>query len=513
MNASILEHWDPSRHESFLLCRASIHETIYEDFRGGNETIVCFPIIAGTEQDGMFDIDLPKSMTITYRTSLRSGCLFLRIYNSTLSDASIVVNSCSRFIVVSSLLHCHRPVVKTIGSITVAVVRISTVDSTPKHSVQKLQKQFSGEGINFRTQIDKCSFGQLQVTPVGFYDVTLNQSIADFIGSPTQLLMAAQAHMKHIMIISSVSVLADKILFCFPPGTGSWIASSAPFHSQMRLNSDWCLSLSASMRQFVNLLGLDHASLDESVNASSSLNVGEVNRHSKWPMQCFNGAQSWQLGWYSNRTLHVDPLEDGPQIVKLAAFVDFEMTGFDEPVLVNLSDELILQFNRAKMFNNDTQDWPDRVTVTRLGEYGQINDTGLDVGDEFEVSDFQEHNATLRVSVCSSVVGTPFISPDIMIVVIALDDDFKCDKPTKTTSFPTVPSSSLPPSQMPTVGNSGTSTSAPTVMPTPKRSETPSRTPTPMEPVTFVWRSVKVAAVSGAVSVLAGGIIFCLTKS
>jgi hypothetical protein len=230
-----------------------------------------------------------------------------------------------------------------------------------------------------------------------------------------------------------------------------------------------------------------------------------------WPQTCYNAVDNWRLGWYAARTVDVDPWRDGSQIVKLAALVDFELTSIDEPVLVSVAPEWILQYNRAKSFNVDTQQSPNTVTLSRLdmNGLGRWNNTssGLSVGDSVEVTMMSQSESAgsqsrtvLRITFCSRVDGKASSSPDVAIVTVALGGDLTCgiiiDALTSPSLAPSTPAVSSPPSLTPTV----------------EASQSPSHTPTPLEPLPLFWRCIKVAAVSGALSVAMGGIVLCLTN-
>ena len=64
--------------------------------------------------------------------------------------------------------------------------------------------------------------------------------------------------------------------------------------------------------------------------------------------KCFNGFQSYQFGWYGQRTKLFDPMVEGKRLSYHAAFVDLQKTNPFEPVLLLLDNTYFIQFNRAK---------------------------------------------------------------------------------------------------------------------------------------------------------------------
>merc|ERR1712232_221058 len=85
-----------------------------------------------------------------------------------------------------------------------------------------------------------------------------------------------------------------------------------------------------------------------------------------WPLKCFNGHKNWLLGWYESRhyTIDPDPLVHGAKLLKLAAFVDYNMTNWSDHVIINVADTYFLLYNRATKFNIHTEEKRDQVTIT-----------------------------------------------------------------------------------------------------------------------------------------------------
>jgi hypothetical protein len=147
----------------------------------------------------------------------------------------------------------------TMGTKTVAIVRVSTLDSAPTATREDLLQLMDPFGINFRTQYDKCSFGQLQWTlaETGFIDVTIPNYINSFPSGST-LVAAAQDLIiqQGLMPAPDFQSWADRVLFCLAPGTGDWAASAGVNHWRAQFNNDWCLSLSANMHEVGHTIGL-----------------------------------------------------------------------------------------------------------------------------------------------------------------------------------------------------------------------------------------------------------------
>jgi len=82
--------------------------------------------------------------------------------------------------------------------------------------------------------------------------------------------------------------------------------------------------------------------------------MGFGEKDTAWPRKCYNGVKNWQLKWYEDRQIRVNPFK--AYFITLAAFVDYEKATSEEPCLVNIGNMYFIQFNRARKFNHDTEE-------------------------------------------------------------------------------------------------------------------------------------------------------------
>jgi hypothetical protein len=324
----------------------------------------------------------------------------------------------------------------TSGEKTITVVRVSTIDSVPSYSAQEMQDRLFGQNIGLQTQYFACSFGQLiwKLSPAGVIDIMIDDSVTNY-NTGTSLVSAATEYMKNVMGINSPSELSDKVMYCLPPGTGTWAASAAVNHWRAQFNDKWCLSLTATMHEIGHTIGLLHSNENGVPYGDSTGYMSAGHLQQEWPRKCFNSVNNWHLGWYSERSVTVNPLIDGSVYYALASFVDYPKASESEPVLVNIADVYFLQYNDAKDFNVDTEEKQNLVLVTE--DLGGSTDAkaGLDVSNRFEAPNFQNSGRTLIIEVCSKAVGNEN-SPDIIYVSIAMDISL-CSSTTAIASFPT----------------------------------------------------------------------------
>ena len=315
---------------------------------------------------------------------------------------------------------------------SVAVIRVSTSDSTPTPSRDELQSVlFSPSGINFVNQYNAISFGKLQfnLAPAGVVEIQVPSPVSSFATS-IDLVIAAQEQIKSIYQIDEVAVLADKVLMCLPPGTGNWAASAGVNHWRAQFNDQWCTSLSGTMHELGHTMGLLHARADGVEYADRTGYMGSGYPSSTFPVKAFNGYNSWSFGWYSDRHFTHYPQNDGGKVLQIASIVDYNLAAADEYVVVSINDQFFLQFNEQKGFNIDTEQKQNQVTVTEGLADGTDSRAGLDPeGSAFTVANFNGSGQTLTIEACRRSIGSNGAS--IMAVSISLGQSL-CTTPSPT---------------------------------------------------------------------------------
>jgi Gametolysin peptidase M11 len=418
-----------AHHVASIICRITVENTQLANGTT-HELTLCITIHKGVEEDHILPIDLQESFLVSNRRVLVEGRLFVQISDITVhgSGHHIEMTDKSALRVLSTqdvADHYARGTIRgrrlptkaevtvppTEGNKTIAIVRISAPGSPNRFPKARLEKVWFGSDRSFQTQMSACSFGQLNWRSAGVHDVRLLQNVSTF-ASREEMQFAVEQQLRN-QTGGSMTELADKVVFCYPKNSpGEWLASASLHGWRAMFNDGWCGSLSAAMHEIGHTVGLLHSGKSDTEKWEYSDTTGYMGYSilsSNTPHKCFNGYNHWQLGWYPGRRR---TLAIRPTVIRLTAFVDYEIAARNEPVLVKVANNLFLQYNRAKSFNSETPMYPDRVTVTRMRLDGRSeNMAGLAKGESFTTK------ANTTIKACSAVSGRS--GQDIMIVSIA----------------------------------------------------------------------------------------------
>ena len=418
-----------------VICRVSVFGTSFAEEQEDpteHSQIKCIPIVNGDELDFEVPLEFPMSFVEEHKAEIEQGTLIISVSNARLSvddwqielhqtdsEINVIEDQSGKY---RHLQERHR---RTEGVLKVAVIRVTTTDSGPQGaaaSVQSITNTMFTNGINFVSQYDACSFGKLKwqlAEPV--FEVKLPGSLATYNRDAATLVTAVQQQLKSQRGLAVASDLADKVIMCLPPGTGDWAASAGVNHWRAQMNNEWCTSLSGTMHELGHTLGLLHSNANGVAYADRSGYMGSGYTDTVKPRKCFNGYQSHHFGWYSDKEVKVNPVSKG-ELVRLAAFVDYDKAASNESVLINVLDKYFLLFNRAELFNQETEQLQNLVTITEPLSTGTEMRGGLGAGQSYDIPNFQGSGQTLKIKVCREETGQGS-SADVMVVSIAMNSD------------------------------------------------------------------------------------------
>jgi hypothetical protein len=117
---------------------------------------------------------------------------------------------------------------------------------------------------------------------------------------------------------------------------------------------------------------------------------------------CYNAAKSWQIGWYNDRKVMLNPKTalasnaNWGTIVTLVGIADYQNVA-DIPVVLKLEtgtdNDYFIAFNRAVGINADNVEADNEVTVISTGQNGEAGSQSylratLIVGEQYVISNF-----------------------------------------------------------------------------------------------------------------------------
>lgn len=145
-----------------------------------------------------------------------------------------------------------------------------------------------------------------------------------------------------------------------------------------------------------------------------------------YPSTCFNGANHFQMGWYSDRVTTLDP--DNIEIVTIAAFSDYDLTVKNLDYVIARTGDYYIQYNRATGMNAETQEFQNDLTVVHQ------RDDRTDIIAALQRNDsdpwrkmFQGtlHGKSWVIEICSVIAGTSS-TPDRLEVAMGYGTEPPC---------------------------------------------------------------------------------------
>lgn len=130
---------------------------------------------------------------------------------------------------------------------------------------------------------------------------------------------------------------------------------------------------------------------------------------------CFNAAKNWQIGWYNDRRLLINPISEPTKTVTLVGIAEY-LKQSSHPVVVKLEtglpDDYFVGFNRAILANAQNDEGDNLVTViqvnTNNGEgYSQsylkakLGFAGDATGTSYTITNFGGTGVALKITVLS----------------------------------------------------------------------------------------------------------------
>jgi hypothetical protein len=374
----------------------------------------------------------------------------------------------------------HRQLIDAEGDVSLLVVRVSGLDRSPSLSNAFLYESIFVKDASLKRQFYKCSAGKLNIIPtnMGVLEVSVDINING--ANVADVVDAADT-----AGVSNLRDYADLTMFVVPQGTKwngdpGWTAYAAFGGGLSVMNDDRVKYPGVQMHELGHNFGLNHAHgiNDPFGDWTSHMSQFLLDEYS--PHKCFNAQNHWMLGWFSDRSITIDP--DVPVKINILGFVDYtKVIPGAEFVVARVGENLYLQFNRAKLHNKQTEEARDKlVIILDRGREGTTLVAELDNSNNlYSKINFESSGRQLNVAVCRVFIGETDDDIDWMEVSIGFGASLCGSQPSPRPSPRPSRRPSPRPSLKPTDNSIPQASPMPSLRPTSKPTKEPSHKPSP----------------------------------
>ena len=357
--------------------------------------------------------------------------------------------------------------------------------------------------INLKSQYMGCSGGKVNIVAAcsqptdscfGNPEIrngVLEVPIAINVHGRSSRAVASYDHMEAFYILQEYGInLWDFYILHVIPDEANWGSGSAWAYipgkiSAIKDSKSNVMGIQA--HEFGHNLGMQHSGEGINQYNDHSCLMGDPSYGDDGARICFNGAKSWDFGWYMDDSLTVNVLSNQNFDGLLLGVDDYvngrHVSGLHHVVIKVIdpskAEDYYIMFNRKKGVNDGVTFAADMVTVTTSQKseisWNQGNLDASENSNEFTIENFGNSERRLVVKVCYIRYANNEQLPDTARVLVYMDNDLSCE--TVETSAPTVAQTDIP-TITPTISPTATPTSSPTFQPSKSPTLTPTKSPT-----------------------------------
>jgi len=302
-----------------------------------------------------------------------------------------------------------------LGEKTVLVVRVQASNAITSFSEAYLSDSVFGNGndpVNLSSQYSACSANKLNFTKAnertgnstnisnGVTTITVTTSTSQ---GDEVMRNAISAELASQFAVSSPELLADHVMYCLPSGAMSSRAYAYMNSWLSVFNDASCTYYSVQMHQIGHNIGLSPSRKSPWMTYEYSGLMGASYNENDTPKMCFNGANSWQLGWYSDRQKSID-LSNEVETFKvfLVGVAQYASSSKNQHIVVQLtggSKDYYLAFNCKTGMNDGTNEGNNQVLITHIDSSQSTLVAKLKKGEQYVISNYGSSGNNVTISV------------------------------------------------------------------------------------------------------------------
>jgi surface protein len=282
--------------------------------------------------------------------------------------------------------HGKRNLATTVGNRTVVVLRVIASDTQTNYTAAELyHRVFNTSTLSLRTGYDACSYGQLILRPTthalavnGVVNVTINMVATGADSDDVENAVTTAA----TTILGDLPSQFDHVMIAMPPGVlkngGSFTSSYAHVNGYLSVYPSPRIGFVSTTRHEIgHNLNLRHSGEGTAEYGDQSCIMGYTYSEPNFPKMCFNGAKSFNFGWYSSRTetlkIFTTNTSTFTMEYTLIGTADYQNPNNDASSLVVVkletgSPDYYVYFNRKIGINSEVQEYGNYVMVVSQGD-------------------------------------------------------------------------------------------------------------------------------------------------